>query len=141
MPAIELLNTIKTSAAKVYEALTTEEGLTETWTTDLEIKSGVGEINEFRFGKDVDRMKTTLLDPGKKIKWLCVQSDPEWIGTVISFELSEKNNVTTIILKQEGWKEVNDFFRSCTYHWGWFLYSLKCYCEEGKGFPYQRRKF
>ena len=141
MASIEHLNTIKAPASKVYEALTTQQGLGEVWTTELNVKPEIGFINEFRFDKDTDQMKNTDLQPEKKVEWLCIDSDPQWVGTIISFELSENNGITTVVLKQEGWKEVTDFFRFCNYHWGWFLYSLKHYCEEGEGFPYQRRKF
>ena|SRR5688572_3975580 len=138
---IEHLVTIKVSAIKVYDALTTPEGLSEIWTTELSVKPQIDFINEFTFDKDTDKMRITELQPGKKVAWLVIESDPEWVGTVISFELSEKNNLTTVVLKQLGWKEVSDFYRFCNYHWGWFLYSLKHYCENGEGFPYQRRTF
>jgi uncharacterized protein YndB with AHSA1/START domain len=141
MPSIEHLNTIKTPVSKVYEALSTQEGLSEVWTTRLTVQPEIGFVNEFHFGKDIDKMRVTELQPGRKIEWKVLESDPQWIGTVISFSLSEENGVTTVVLKQEGWKEVTDFYRFCNYHWGWFLYSLKSYCEEGKGHPYQRRKF
>jgi len=141
MPSIEHLNTIKVPASKVYEALTSQEGLAEVWTTELTVKPQEGFTNEFHFGNDIDKMQITKLEPGKWVEWLCVQSDPQWVGTVISFDLSEDKGVTTVVLKHDGWKEVTDFYRFCNYHWGWFLYSLKNYCEEGVGFPYQRRKF
>lgn len=139
--SIEHLNTIKVPAVKVYDALTTRHGPAEVWTTELNVKSEIDFVNEFTFDKETDRMKITQLQPGKKVEWLVIESDPQWIGTVISFELLERDNVTTVVLKQEGWREVSDFYRFCNYHWGWFLYSLKHYCENGEGFPYQRRKF
>lgn len=141
MAAIEHFNTIKAPAAKVFQALSTQEGLAEIWTRELNVKPELGFINEFKFGNELDLMTVIKLEPDKRIEWLCVQSDPEWVGTVISFEMIENGEKTNIRLKQDGWKEVNDFYRSCNYHWAWFLYSLKCYCEDGKGIPYQDRKF
>ena len=139
--SIEHLNTIKVPAIKVYDALTNRDGLAEVWTTELNVNAEIDFVKEFTFGKETDRMKITELRPGKKVEWLVIESDPQWIGTVISFELSESDYLTTVILKQEGWREINDFYRFCNYHWDWFLYSLKHYCENGEGFPYQRRKF
>lgn len=141
MPAIEHLNTIKAPVSRVYEALTSQEGLAEVWTTELTVKPEEGSTSEFHFGADTDKMQITKLEPGKRVEWRCIESDPQWVGTVISFDLSEQKGITTVVLKQDGWKEVTDFYRFCNYHWGWFLYSLKSYCEEGVGFPYQRRKF
>ena len=139
--SIEHLNTVKVPAIKVYNALTTRVGLAEVWTTELDVNAEIDFVNEFTFGKKTDRMKVIELIPEKKVKWLVIESDPQWIGTIISFELSESENLTTVVLKQDGWRDVNDFYRFCNYHWGWFLYSLKHYCETGEGFPYQRREF
>lgn len=141
MPAIEHLNIIKAPAAAVFEALTTQQGLAEVWTTDLNVSPETGFVNEFRFDAETDLMEVTLLEKDRRIAWLCLQSDPQWIGTTISFDLSEEQGKTTVRMKQDGWKELTDFYRYCNYHWGWFLYSLKCYCEDGRGIPYQRRKF
>ena len=138
---IEHLLVIKTASSIVYEALTTQNGLAEVWTRELIVKPVVGFVNEFRFGKDVDKMKITRLTENRLIVWDVIDSDPEWIGTVISFALEEKNGATVITLKQEKWREVTDFYRSCNYNWGFFLLSLKSYCEKGKGMPYQEREF
>lgn len=138
--SIEHLVIIKVTPIKVYDALTTQEGLAEVWTTQLTVKPEINFINEFTFDNETDKMKITELQPGKRVEWSVIESDPQWVGTVISFDLSEKNNLTTVVLKQQGWREVSDFYRFCNYHWGWFLYSLKHYCETGEGFPYQRRK-
>jgi hypothetical protein len=49
-------------------------------------------------------MKIIELKPGRKVHWLVIESDPQWIGTVICFELSERDNVTTVVLKQKAGK-------------------------------------
>lgn len=141
MANIEHLMTINAPAAQVYQALTTREGLGEVWTTQLEVQSATGKINEFTFGKDTDRMEILELTPHTRVAWKVIASDPEWVGTTIVFSLEDKGNKTNITLQHLDWRAVTDFFRSCNYHWGFFLYSLKLYCEEGKGIPYQRRKF
>jgi len=43
-------------------------------------------------------MKITELQWGKRVEWLVIESDPQWVGTVISFDRSEKNNLTTVVL-------------------------------------------
>lgn len=141
MANIEHLLTIKVPAAQVYKTLTTREGLGAVWTTELQVYNDVGAINEFTFGTDVDRMKILELVPDKKVLWEVIASDPEWVGTTISFGLEDKGAKTNITLKHQDWRAVTDFFRNCNYNWGFFLYSLKLYCEEGTGMPYQHRKF
>lgn len=138
---IEHLSAINAPLEKVYEALTTQEGLAAVWTNDLSVKQKTGEVSEFRFGKDIDQIKIILLDKNKRIEWEVMDSDLEWIGTIISFDLADDKGKTAITLKQEKWRAVTDMFRFCNYNWGFFLYSLKLYCEEGKGIPYQERKF
>lgn len=142
MVNIEHLQTVNVPAAKVYETLTTAEGLSEVWTSELIVHKQIGSINEFRFGSnDINKMKIEELIPNRKVVWRCIDSDPEWIDTVISFDIEEKNGKSYVTLRHMNWKEVTPFYRSCNYNWAMFLYSLKSYCEQGEGLPYQKRKF
>lgn len=139
--SIEHLIDVKVTPSAVYQTLTTQQGLAEVWTRELSVEPVVGNLNEFRFGSDVDRMKILALEKDTSVVWEVVDSDPEWIGTIISFELRENKGHTIVTLKQAKWRAVTDMFRSCNYHWGFFLYSLKSYCEDGRGIPFQARKF
>lgn len=142
MANIEHLQTVHVPASKVYETLTTAEGLSEIWTNELVISNQIGFINEFRFGSnDTTKMRIEELIADKKVVWQCIDSDPEWIGTTISFDIQEKNGKSFITLRHTNWKEVTPFYRSCNYNWAIFLYSLKSYCEDGNGMPYHKRKF
>ncbi|RJE90453.1 SRPBCC domain-containing protein [Paenibacillus sp. 1011MAR3C5] len=142
MADIEHLQIVKASAADVYFALTTARGLSEVWTNELTVHEQVGAVNEFQFGTDdLTKMQIVELNPGERIEWLCIESDQEWVGTSITFELEEKKGKTHITFRHMDWKEVTGFYRFCNYNWAMFLYSLKLYCEEGQGMPYQRRKF
>ncbi|MEX1136754.1 MAG: SRPBCC domain-containing protein [Balneolales bacterium] len=142
MKNIEHINYIHSPASTVFEALTTKEGLSETWTRECRVEPWVGFINEFGFGDEVPtKFKIVELVPNKKIIWHCVESDPEWVGTTVSFDLAEKGGVSSVTLRHKDWKEVTEFYQYCNYNWGFFLYSLKQYCEEGKGIPFQKRKF
>lgn len=129
-------------ASKVYEALTTTKGLSEVWTDELSVNNEIGSVSVFLFGKDdTTKMRIDELVPNKKIVWHCIEADPEWIDTVISFEIEEKGDKSYVTMKQKNWREVTPFYRFCNYNWGIFLYSLKMYCEEGEGLPYQKRTF
>ncbi|MBB3126179.1 uncharacterized protein YndB with AHSA1/START domain [Paenibacillus rhizosphaerae] len=107
MANIEHLQTVHVPASMVYEALTTAEGLSEIWTNELIINHQMGSINEFRFGShDITKMRIEELIPNKKVIWKCIDSDPEWIGTMISFDIEEKNGKSFITLRQMNWREV-----------------------------------
>jgi uncharacterized protein YndB with AHSA1/START domain len=142
MEKIEHINYIKSPIADVYKALITQAGLGAVWTEELIVKSELGFINEFNFGdNDNTKMKVVELVQNQRVLWECVNSDPEWVGTKISFDLTEKNGVTSVVLMHFDWRELTEFYRWCNYNWAMFLLSLKSYCEDGEGTPYQKRKF
>jgi uncharacterized protein YndB with AHSA1/START domain len=142
MENIEHINYIKAPLSQVYEALTTQQGLAAVWTNKLRVKAELGFVNEFDFDDNYGtKMKIVELQENKRIVWDCIDSDPEWIGTSISFDLEEKNAVVSVILRHMNWRELTEFYRSCNYNWAIFLLSLKGYCEDGKGIFYQERKF
>lgn len=140
MADIEHIQYLNAPASVVYEALTTHKGLSAVWTTELAVEAKVGAVNEFRFGPDdTTRMKVLELVPNRRVLWECVDSDPEWVGTKVGFELEERDGKVALTLRHMDWREVTEFYRWCNYNWAMFLYSLKQYCEEGGGTPYQRR--
>jgi uncharacterized protein YndB with AHSA1/START domain len=142
MANIEHIQYVKAPVADVYKVLTSAEGLAEIWTQELSFKAEIGAINEFRFGDETPtKMEITDLIPNQRMDWCCVDSDPEWIGTCVHFELSEKAGVTSIVLQHTDWREVTEFYRFCNYNWAIFLLSLKEFCEGGDGIHYQVRKF
>jgi uncharacterized protein YndB with AHSA1/START domain len=142
MPNIEIINYLNAPLEAVFTALTTQKGLSEVWTRQCDVKSETGYTCTFGFGdEDPTTFKITELVPHQTIRWHCTGSDPEWVGTDLSFELEEENGKTKVILIHSGWKEVTEFYRWCSYNWSFFLYSLKNFCEEGKGIPFQDRTF
>lgn len=139
MANIEQLMSIKASAEKVYETLTTEKGLGATWTNKLIVQPQIGFINKFDWDDDyATHMEVVELTENKKVVWKCIaaETESEWVGTTISFELTEKDGRTSIHFGQFNWKDVTDNYRFCNYNWALFLLSLKKYCETGTGEPY-----
>ncbi len=131
MEKIEIINYIKAPVSTVYDALTTEQGLGEVWTHKLKVKPEIGFINEFDFNEEtLTKMKILELNEHESILWECVESDPEWVGTKVSFHLKEKNGVTTLHLNHSGWRELTEYYGWCNYNWSMFLNRLKEYCER-----------
>jgi uncharacterized protein YndB with AHSA1/START domain len=135
MPEIRHNVTINATPEKVYEAITTQEGLANWWAKQTIAKPEVGFVNIFTFGTFRNEMKVTMLNPNKKVEWHCINSLEEWIGTKISFDLEEKNGRTILRFAHSGWKAVTDIFAGCNYDWGRFMTSLKSFCEKGTGTP------
>lgn len=142
MHNIEHIQYIRRPIAAVYEALTTEKGLGAVWTEKLVVRPEKGFVNEFDFNDNYGtKFRNIELTPPLRILWECVQSDPEWVGTTVSFDLEQREGVTAVTLRHMGWRELTEFYRFCNYNWAQFLYSLKLYLETGKGQPYQQRQF
>jgi uncharacterized protein YndB with AHSA1/START domain len=137
MPAIKHYLVIQAPAAKVYDAVTSQAGLSSWWTRETKAQPRVGGINEFKFGdRFFNRMEVAELEPGKRVAWKCVEAEPEWVGTTLTFDLEEENGVTTVRFGHNDWAAETDFFASCNYNWGLYMKSLKQYVETGKGMPF-----
>ena len=135
MPEIRHNIIIKTTPEKVYEAITTQEGLANWWAKQTIAKPEIGFVNIFTFGTFRNEMKVTMLNPNKKVEWKCINSIEEWIDTNILFDLEEKEGHTLLRFTQSGWRAVTDTFAGCNYDWGRFMTSLKLFCETGTGTP------
>ena len=129
MPEIRHNLIIKTNPEKVYEAITTQEGLANWWAKQTIAKPEVGFVNIFTFGTFRNEMVVTILNPNKKVEWKCINSIEEWIDTNILFDLEEKEGHTLLRFTHSGWRAVTDTFAGCNYDWGRFMTSLKLFCE------------
>ncbi len=134
---VDILHRVGITATpeKVYQALTTVDGLAAWWTTDT---SGDGDgMLRFRFG-DVGGfdMKVVDLQPNTRVLWEVVDGPAEWIGTTVGFDLSTAGEWTIIMFTHAGWREPVEFMNHCTTKWATFLLSLKSLIETGTGAPH-----
>ena len=81
---------IRTTPDKIYKAITEQTGIAGLWTTDNTAAADIDIIIEFNFSeKDQNRMKVTDLVKNKKVEWICLEGDKEWVGTRYLFDLIE----------------------------------------------------
>jgi len=133
MPTIFHRVLIRADRAKIYDAITTKEGLSKWWIADCIAKPEIGFINESKVGKHVhNKMKVIDLKPGTSVEWECLNEKDAWTGTHVTFELSEKGDFSCMDFKHKGYKNQDGFFATCNYHWGRHLTMLKNFCETGK---------
>ena len=133
MPSIKHLFHINTSNEKVYEALTTINGLSNWWTKQTTGDTRVGGILQFRFGEPGIDFKVTELKPNDAVSWECVDGFSDWMGTKIYFLLDENDGKTRVRFEHSGWKEANDSFAGCSFSWARYMESLRQLCQTGKG--------
>ncbi|TYR36201.1 SRPBCC domain-containing protein [Sphingobacterium phlebotomi] len=131
MYTIELINYIKSPVSEVYQTLITAEGLRSIWTRKLTVKADIGFVNQFDFGEEeLTEMKILELVENRKIHWECIHSDEEWVGTAVTFELTQKEGITSVVLKHSNWRELTEYYQWCNYNWSMFLLRLKNHCEN-----------
>ena len=132
---------IRSSASEVYKALSTIQGLAHWWTNEVEGDEEVGGKIEFTFRSETGDIKGKMImevleiNPGKNVRWRCIDGPPEWIGTDIRFDLSQQDDQTIIIFGHRGWREAIEFMAHCSMKWAVFLLSLREYVETGNGKP------
>ena len=125
----------KASPEAVYTALTTIDGLAGWWTDQTTGDPEVGGTLEFRFIPGGFDMEVIDLEPAKRVHWQVADGPPEWVGTQVTFDLSQVDGYTIVLFKHEGWAEPGEFMHHCSTKWASYLLSLKQLVETGTGAP------
>lgn len=128
---------------KVYDALTTIEGVAGWWSKDAEGDPGtVGEMIRFGFepGSAVAadatfRIKVLETKRDELVRWEVVEGPPEWIGTELRFDIAQEDEYAIVRFGHLGWKEPGAFMAHCSTKWAIFMMSLKQLAETGTGAP------
>lgn len=131
---------IRAPAADVFQAIATVDGVAGWWTEETSGESGVGESITVRFrrdGAEIGRMdlEVVALAPAQEVRWRVTAGPPEWIGTVVTFDLSEQDGYTVLLFGHRNWQESVEFTAHCSMKWATFLLSLRELVETGKGRP------
>ena len=136
MNAIQHRIEIDSPQKAVFQAISTIDGLSAWWTQTTSGESTLGNEIDFRFGEHVTSFKVTAIEPASRVGWECVRSAPDWLGTNVTFALTESEGKTSVNFAHSDWREANDFFGHCSMKWAVFLLSLKQYVETGEGQPF-----
>jgi len=137
MPDINHRVGIKASPEKIYEALTTNEGLASWWTNDVSGAGDVGAVIEFRFDGGGPDFAVTELVPNQLVRWKHSGNMPQpWMGTEILFELQLEAEQTFVRFTHANWQQTTDFMAHCSTKWAVFMVSLKEAVEAGHGRPF-----
>jgi len=126
---------IHADPAKVYDTLTTEKGLSGWWTTKVKI---AGDVIHFTFGGDFNpQMKQSVLDRLRLVEWRCIGGHANWQDNTFRFSLNDRKGETLLMFTQDYARELsNEVYGNYNFNWGYYLNSLKLYCEKGAGAPF-----
>jgi uncharacterized protein YndB with AHSA1/START domain len=138
MPEIAHLIKIRAAQDKVYQAVSTAEGIRNWWTRDAALDPNVGGAGEFGFygHRMVIKIKVAELTAPGHVAWDVVSSTGgAFDGTTVSFDLTSEEGITPLLFAHRGFKPGANNIASATTRWGFYLLSLKRYLETGRGTP------
>ncbi len=132
---------IKAPLSKVYAALSTVEGVAGWWTKETSGENKLGGSVKVVFraptGAEMGQMEFELaeLNPNKEVRWRFTAGPTEWLGTDVTFSLSQDGDQTLILFGHRNWREQVEFMAHCSMKWATFLLSLRELAETGAGKP------
>jgi uncharacterized protein YndB with AHSA1/START domain len=128
--------TIAATPERVYEAVTTSEGLATWWTTDVEAGPGDGELLLGFAERSVRlRLQIDAFDPPVLIHLTCIDGPPEWPGTQLAFRIEANDGQTVLRFWHGGWEYEDGALPSASFNWAMYLDSLRRALETGQGSP------
>ena len=135
MPDIMHTLKIHMSPDRVYQALTTADGIRNWWTRDAAIDPKVGGTGEFGFygRRFVAKVRIEALEEPSLVRWKVTNS--AWQGDLIEFDVRPEATHTRLSFVHRGWAQADRGYASASTRWGFYLFSLKQYLETGSGTP------
>jgi uncharacterized protein YndB with AHSA1/START domain len=143
MATIHQQVSINAPVAKVYEAISTAEGIGTWWDKQTPTQTDRGLVLEHNPGPEhgVVKLRVVELVPDKRIEWECISTHPKsspasaWTGTHFIFELADgaassgwghnQDRTTTLSFQQTGYDERSEFFEFNKLAWVEVLQNLK----------------
>lgn len=131
---------ICSSIDKVFDAISTPNGLDKWWTKTSLGRVAIGETFHFQF--DPGYNWTAVVSkciPNKEFELTIQNSDDDWKDSRVGFRLTKKQNITEVQFYHTDWKEENEHFRISNFCWAMYLRILKRYLEFGEFVQYADR--
>jgi uncharacterized protein YndB with AHSA1/START domain len=125
---------------RVFEVICSSAGLAAWWTKASEGSPGPGNRYRLYFGPTYDW--TAIMrryQPTDLVEWEILNSDDDWKGSRVGFQLRPEGAGTLVQFHHTGWPSANAHFRTSCYCWAMYLRLLKRYIETGEVVEYERR--
>jgi uncharacterized protein YndB with AHSA1/START domain len=140
MSDISHLLTVYAGAGKVFEGISSLEGLNHWWAKTAEGEPALGATYRFYFGQHYNwKAIVTKFKTGKEFELEMTEADLDWLGTKVGFLLNPTNKGTQVEFYHSGWLENNEHYRNSSFCWAMYLRILKRYLELGEQVPYEER--
>ncbi|MDI9311604.1 MAG: SRPBCC domain-containing protein [Limnohabitans sp.] len=140
MPTIYHDFWINTTIEKVFEAVSTPQGLNNWWTKRCSGKCELKSEYNLYFTDEYDWLaEITKLVQNESIEFKMTKATPEWLSTSFGFVLKKENNATKVEFYHKDWSEVTQEYRVTSFCWADLLRQLKQYLEKGIITPFEER--
>lgn len=140
MPDIYHSFPINSPAPKVFEAISTPEGLAHWWTKTSKGKPGMGEEYELNFGPEFNwRAIVTKYEEDAVFELQMTRAMDDWMYSRVGFTLFVRDDHTQVNFYHSDWPENSEHYRISCYCWAMYLRILKRYLEFGEEVEYENR--
>ncbi|MCH8031197.1 MAG: SRPBCC domain-containing protein [Bacteroidetes bacterium] len=132
---------IKASPEAIFDAITTQKGLSSWWTEHVKAEPTEGSTTTFGFndGEFEFHIQVDELTPGACVRWTCSSDFPDWNGTTLRFDIAVRDDgVAMVGFRHMGWESGSEHLARCNTDWGRLMYYLKDYLETGSDTPMMR---
>ena len=131
---------ITAPVSKVRAAVSSVAGVAGWWTQDTSGESKHDGVMQVVFrskaGQEIGQMKFELArSTSEEVVWRFTAGPEEWIGTQVSFTLTQQGDDTIVLFAHRNWREAIEFTAHCSMKWAVFLLSLRQFVETGTGRP------
>jgi uncharacterized protein YndB with AHSA1/START domain len=127
---------IAATPEKIFQALTTEQGLAGWITPKAKTQASVGAVTELTFdsGNTLGFRIEALERPGRVV-WAPAQAPIEWLESRLTFAATAAGSESALTFTHSGLPEGYPAYGFFTYCWGQYIRSLKLFLETGTGEP------
>ncbi|HET8840098.1 MAG TPA: SRPBCC domain-containing protein [Ktedonobacteraceae bacterium] len=127
---------IETTPERLYETITTQNGLAEWWTPETKAEPIVGAINEFHFMGTTLKFRVDKLEPARHVVWSSVLVPPSWEKTHVLFDITPEGDTVNLKFSHTGFTSPGGDFGITSYSWAQYIRSIKLLLETGEGEPF-----
>jgi uncharacterized protein YndB with AHSA1/START domain len=140
MPTIYHSLPIKTSASKIFEAVSNPFHLEKWWPLKCSGEAKIDAMYNFNFTDAYDwYAQVNHCIHNESIYFKMTKSDPDWDSTTFGFSIEELKGNTWLHFFHKDWQTENQHFKHSSYCWAVLLKGLKNYLEQDLIIPFEER--
>jgi len=132
------------STDTLWRALTTQDGLSGWWSTRVAVSAAGGnEQVQFTFGGDFNPLMEVVSSVKQRgLEWRCIAGHDKWKENTFRFQIApqEDGRVRVRFWQDYAVELGDDDYGNYNFNWGYYLESLRIFCETGTGKPFNPDK-